>query len=97
MCSFITFNRLEKKLRTSAHALNYIKCTSTRAVHVQHVCCTCNSFAGKANLRYTAKYMFPVVGKCFCKQSSDFDKQKGFSSEKCVVDYENAVYSALTK
>ena len=54
-----------------------------------------NSFMGKANLWYTAKYMFP--GNVFVKQSSEFDKQEGFSSEKCVVDYENAVYSGLTK
>ena len=36
-------------------------------------------------------------GNVFVKQSSEFYKQEGFSSEKCVVDYENAVYSGLTK
>ena len=41
--------------------------------------------------------MFPCCGNVFVKQSSEFDKQEGFSSEKCVVEYENAVYSGLTK
>ena len=57
---------------------------STKAVS------TINSFAGKIHVSV-------LWGNVFVKQFSEFDKQEGFSSEKCVVDYQNAVYSGLTK
>ena len=46
---------------------------------------------------YCEIHVSVLWGNVFVKQSSEFDKQEGFSSEKCVVDYENAVYSGLTK
>ena len=46
---------------------------------------------------YCEMHVSVLWGNVFVKQSSEFDKQEGFSSEKCVVDYENVVYSALTK
>ena len=46
---------------------------------------------------YCEIHVSVLWGNVFVKQSSDVDKQEGFSSEKCVVDYENAVYSGLTK
>ena len=59
------------------------------------------SFVGKANHSESAVYckihVSVLWGNVIVKHSSDFDKQEGFSSEKCVVDYENAVYSGLTK
>ena len=46
---------------------------------------------------YCEIHVSELWGNVFVKQFSEFDKQEGFSSEKCVVDYENAVYSGLTK
>ena len=50
-------------------------------------------------MNLTNKKDFPLINVLFVfvKQSSDFDKQEGFSSDKCAVDYENVVYSGLTK
>ena len=36
---------------------------------------------------YCEIHVSVLWGNVFVKQSSEFDKQEGFSSEKCVVDY----------
>ena len=46
---------------------------------------------------YCKIHVSVLWGNVFVKQSSEFDKQEGFSSEKCVFDYKNTVYSGLTK
>ena len=50
------------------------------------------TFAGEANycsIHVVQNKHFCVAGNIFLKNPSEFDKQKGFSTVQCVVDYKN--------
>ena len=67
------------------HVRNRDKLTLLRAKPIIVVYCEIRVHVCVSVLRKTV----------FANNSSEFDKQEGFSSEQCVVEYKNAVYSGL--